>query len=299
MIPGFDKSLKEKMEGAVLVELMPAFSRDEEWARLARKLNPAPVRTYKKTWAIAAGLLLVALCGGVYMWSVQRPGNELAATAAPVNVTTTTAPVNAPAPVPPASKASIATALPAEKAERKTTVPATPASHSEPQKYKAKNVYLVQQTSRKPLPQQPHYNRQRMDGLFEYYHTKEFICNGTTCPLQICILQTIKCANGAPSAVATCSTLEPDQAGQLKYKINNTHDCNASIDEIRITRVNTGESIVLNSESKPSTAQDLFDYITGEKEGDLLTGIFDTDCNKTTGTQNLTIDKGYGNFIIK
>ena len=152
-----------------------------------------------------------------------------------------------------------------------------------------------------PPPAKGHYNKHRIDELFDYYRTKEFICNGTPCPLQICILQTIQCKNDAPSAVATCSTIEPDQAGQLKYKVNTaqTHDCNVTIDEIRITRVNTGETIVLNASSKPSTAQDLFDYITGQKEGDLLTGIFHTDCNKNTDNEKLTIDNNYGSYIIK
>ncbi len=135
-----------------------------------------------------------------------------------------------------------------------------------------------------------------------YNHTKEFICNATPCPLEICIIQTVKCPDGGASPViSTCSVLEPDESGQLRYKAFDkiTKNCKATINEIRIRQVNTGETIVLNADSKPATAEDFFSYITGQKKGDILAGIFHSDCDNQTDDCGLTFDNNYGKLILQ
>jgi hypothetical protein len=129
-------------------------------------------------------------------------------------------------------------------------------------------------------------------GLFKYDRTNDFICNSTPCPIEICIIQTIKCPNGEPAAVSTCSVLEPDESGQLRYKAFDaiTRNCKATVDEIRIKRVSTGETLVLNAESKPTTAQEFFSYITGQKKGGVIAGMFHTDCNNNQDDCGLTFD---------
>jgi hypothetical protein len=137
--------------------------------------------------------------------------------------------------------------------------------------------------------------------LHERSRTKEFVCNATPCPIEICIIQMIRCDKGQPSTVASCSTLEPDQAGQLHFKAldNLVSDCNATIEEIRIKRITTGETIVLNNESKPATAQDLFNYLTGQKQGDILAGVFQADCYDRCNENSLRLGKDYGHLIFQ
>ncbi len=131
------------------------------------------------------------------------------------------------------------------------------------------------------------------------YKTKGVICNGTPCPIEICITQTIKC-NGQPSTVSSCSTLEPDQEGKLHYK---THDkigrhCTMSVDEITIKTLSTGETIVLNANSTPSTAQDFFNYITGKKKGGIVAGVFHDNCNDDQDC-GLKFDNNFGDLILQ
>lgn len=81
-----------------------------------------------------------------------------------------------------------------------------------------------------------------MDGLYDVYKKKKIVCNGTACPIEICIIQSAKCKDRKDAEISTCNTLEPDESGQLRYK---THDrslanCTLTIEEIRITRLSTG-----------------------------------------------------------
>jgi len=130
---------------------------------------------------------------------------------------------------------------------------------------------------------------------------KEYVCNNTPCPIEICIIQSVKCKSDHPVPVATCSVLEPDQSGQLKYKAFDkiSKNCKATIDEIRITQVSTGKTIVLNANSKPATAQEFFNYITGEKKGDILAGVFHSDCNDQSDDCGLKFDNNYGNLFLQ
>ncbi len=131
--------------------------------------------------------------------------------------------------------------------------------------------------------------------------TKEYICNATPCPLEICIIQKVKCNDGEPRAISTCSVLEPDRSGQLHYKAFDqiTKNCDTDVEEIRIKRVSTGETIVLNAYSKPATAQDFFSYITGDKKGDILAGMFHKDCNNRSDDCGLVFNNDYGSIILQ
>ncbi|MCD6013650.1 MAG: hypothetical protein K0Q79_3512 [Flavipsychrobacter sp.] len=127
--------------------------------------------------------------------------------------------------------------------------------------------------------------------------SRKSICNATPCPLEICIIQKVKCpGDNEPAAISTCSVLEPDESGQLHYKSfeHITNNCNNDIEEIRIRRVSTGETIVLNAHSRPATAKDFFSYINGEKKGDILAGMFHKDCNNRADDCGLIFNNDYG-----
>ncbi len=301
MASGINESLNKKMEQVSLNELMPGFDRDLEWSKLAHELHPPKVTKRNARNIAAAAALVILFAGGGLTWLIRQP-HFAAKDVIVLHTDTVKDPMHEwiKSAVISEPEDSIQLPKPVEEKAIPLKIKTIPAPKPQAITKESIVVSATQPVIASTAQAKRHIDKKRMDELFDYYRTKEFICNCTPCPLQICILQTIHCKDEAPSEVATCSTIEPDQAGQLKYKVNNSsHDCNVSVDEIRITRVNTGETIVLNANSKPSTAQDLFDYITCEKEGDLLTGIFKTDCNKNTATQNITIDKGYGNFIIK
>lgn len=116
---------------------------------------------------------------------------------------------------------------------------------------------------------------------------KEQVCNSSSSPIEICIVQKLQCP-GQSSVVPSCSRLDPDQAGQIKYRVAGKQmpGCRAVVDQIIIKKVSTGETIVLNENSKPMSAKELFSYMTGEKKGDVLAGEFNSDClafNSTSG----------------
>ena len=129
-------------------------------------------------------------------------------------------------------------------------------------------------------------------------HSREEICNNTMCPLEICIIQTLQCED-KQSTFAHCSLLQPDQSGLLHYKTfeEDAIQCNAPVQEIRIKRVSTGETIVLNANTNV-TAQEFFDYITGDKKGDIVAGIFETDCNNRCADQSIILDNTLGIPVI-
>jgi len=123
-------------------------------------------------------------------------------------------------------------------------------------------------------------------------HSKEEICNNTNCPLEICIVQVLDC-EGKASTFAHCSLLQPDASGELHYKTYEGASCIAPVREIRIRRVTTGETIVLNEETRV-TAQGFFDYLTGTKTGDVVAGIFEADCNNHCIDQSIKLDNRLG-----
>lgn len=130
---------------------------------------------------------------------------------------------------------------------------------------------------------------------------KEFVCNSTSCPLEICIVQAFKCGDIRSSDVTTCSTIAPDESGQLSYKAFSSigKNCVSIVKEIRIKRVTTGETIILDEHSDPVTAQNLFSYITGQIKGDIVAGIFHTDCNNQAREHGLRLDNKFGDLILQ
>ena len=129
------------------------------------------------------------------------------------------------------------------------------------------------------------------------------ICNGTACPLEICITQSVKCHDGKPAAYSTCSTLEPDESGQIGLKMFGKmgQNCDLTVQEIKITLVSTGETIILNESSQPATAQDVYNYITGKTRGTTLAaGEFHSDCRNDGMGHTLKFDNNnYGHLILQ
>lgn len=108
----------------------------------------------------------------------------------------------------------------------------------------------------------------------------ESIHNATDCTLEICIYQTIKCGNHYEAEVADCSTFQPEESGHLVYQPKKIDDgCNVSVDQIKITKVNTGETITVTSDSGPADAEELLRCFTGESHCSILAGIFEKDCD--------------------
>lgn len=133
--------------------------------------------------------------------------------------------------------------------------------------------------------------------------TKKFICNSTPCPIEICIIQKNNCETGKTTPIFNCSIIQPDEAGRLCYKAQGDEklyaNCALVIQEIRIKRISTGETIVLTPHSQPLSAQEAFSYITGQKRGDIVAGVFQNDCNDVPGDNSLTIDNQYGSLLFR
>lgn len=130
--------------------------------------------------------------------------------------------------------------------------------------------------------------------------TKEVIRNTTPCPIEICISQTMKCPNAQPAAISTYSTLQPSQSVELHYKDdgNIEKNCSVVVKAIEFKSIATGETILLNS-SSAVTAEEVFSYMTGQKKGDVLAGVFALDCNNKNRKHSLKLDNSYGNIILQ
>jgi hypothetical protein len=126
------------------------------------------------------------------------------------------------------------------------------------------------------------------------------ILNSTPCPIEICISQTMQCPDKKPAEISSCSVLEPEQSGQLSFKSHDkvAKNCSLTVEEITITSVRTGESIILDQKST-TTAQDLFRYISGEKKGEVLAGVFHADCDHQVSDRGLHFDNRSGNWIFQ
>jgi hypothetical protein len=86
---------------------------------------------------------------------------------------------------------------------------------------------------------------------------------------------------------------------RFKTSQNAGSNCKVEIDEICIKRVATGETIVLNAHSEPSTAQELFDCLTGNMDCSLMAGIFKNDCNNERRPGNLKVERDAGSLILE
>lgn len=269
------KPLNERMKETSLEELMPGFDKNAEWETLRARLHPAPARRLP-IWKIAAAAALVITCGSA-MWLMNRENeiNGFAANRADTPANWAEAGVIPAMPQQPAYTTS-----PGQRdrliVKTATTSAHDPASASIDAALQAK----IQQ------------NLQR---------TGEFVCNSTPCPIEICVTQMLHCSDQAPSTVTSCSVLDPDQARQMRIGTEKIvkKNCNVTVSEISLERVATGEMIVLNDHSTPSTAQELFNCLTGDTKCSLLAGIFKTDCDNKHRPGSLKIEKDAGSLILE
>ncbi len=269
MAPDFE-NFNDRMERASLKELMPGFDKEAEWLQLSHKLHPVKKRLHLPVWSYAAAILLLLGTGVLFM-------------------------------LPPTTKNSDSVARHASPPA--IVVPADTSLNARPAMAQAD----TQAKEIKPLPNKglavvKKRIRTRKDhGLITRYTAKDFICNGTPCPIQICINQTVTCPHTQPSTISSSSTLEPDQSGQLRYKAHDkiAKNCSLTVNEIEITSIATGETILLNTNSSPSTAQDVFNYITGKKKGDVLAGMFSSDCDHQEKKHGVRLNNRHGDLIIE
>lgn len=260
-----------------------AANEHEAWARFQQHVaqTPARTRTFSFTWLRAAALLLLFIGIGAFAYYYNNHNS---------------APTTAPIAAAPEIKKEIVTA-PAQKNEQITsTQEATKPQTPETSKEKHTNPVLA--VNNKPVLKKKS-NTVKLSGDCK---TKEFICNSTACPLEICITQKSSCEKNKPFAISNCSIIQPDQSGQLCYKVKDEQffmNCGLSVQEVRITRVSTGETIVLNENSKPLSAQEFFNYITGKKKGEVVAGVFQSDCDNVCVERDLKLDNSYGGLLFR
>ncbi len=271
MIPDFEQQLNGKMEQASLNELMPDFDKEHEWQQLSGKLHPFKTRKLLPLWSYAAAVLLLFVCG---LWYLKTGSgtNTLKQSAGIDNISA--------APSPAANENNPITTIDTNGTPGMVIVGNMP-----PAKF----------GGGRSLKKGSDHD------LVINYMAKDYICNNTPCPLQICISQVVQCPNVQPKDVSTCSTLEPDQSGQLHYRAHDSiaKNCSLTVKEIEITSIATGETILLNETSSPSTAQDVFSYITGKKKGDVLAGMFTSDCNHQRKKRGVRLNNKYGDLVIQ
>ncbi len=265
----------------------PVADTDAAWARFkARTEQPAnkSIALPRYNWLKAAAILLLLVGGGwLAKVMIQAPEAEVLASKPKVRQ-----PVNVRMP---------------DKHEAPAAEPVSSVAYEQPQEIKAtaeiKNPVAAKAAM--PRPKAKFMNVAYKSPLDKYNHTNDFVCNATTGALEICIIQSVKCPDGDMMSTSTCSVLEPDVSGQLKYKAFDriTHNCRSSVQEIRIRQVATGETVVLNENSKPATAQEFFNYIAGEKKGDILAGFFSTSCDNQSSDCGLTFNNNYGSLILQ
>ncbi len=270
----FEK-ISERMELASLKELMPDFDKEAEWARLSAKLQGPKQGASIPRWYYAAAILLL-LAGCIWFMlptAARDPGDQQ----------TITRYSN-----PPVQSSEIVS--PADTSAAKQEVVRSDKQAIDTNA-KNKNIAAAKK----------HKTGGKEQNVVSSYTAKDFICNGTPCPIQICINQTVHCPHVEPATISSCSTLEPDQSGQLRYKAHDkiAKNCSLTINEIEIRSIATGETILLNTNSTPSTAQEVFSYITGQKKGDILAGMFHSDCNHKTRQHGIRLTNSFGDLIIQ
>ena len=264
MIQDFEKRLNDKMEHASLKELMPGFDSEQEWLQLSQNLLPVKRRLLFPVWSYAAAILVLFSVVGLTWYLSATHTQQLAAHGS----------------LPSGNKANTVIANDTNAPGRALAIDTLQPAIA---------VIKVQAVQHKEN------NKARK------YAANGIIHNGTPCPIELRISQVMSCPDNQPRAISSSSTLEPDQSGQLNYKENKTlaRNCSLTIKEIEIKSIATGEIILLNSSSSPSTAQDVFSYITREKKGDILAGMFNYDCDKKTRKHSLRLNNRDGGLSIE
>ncbi len=301
MKPDFEQRLNGKLEQASLAELMPDFDKEMEWRQLSERLRPEPKKGWDFTLFRAAAIFALVVGCGWLLWMVSK--GEV------VQPVTSSATISGSDAFSSASfesyfRRSTPASLPvAATIERiQNTVAVQQSSHVASVKHEEKTGREISiSRMEKVQPFSKHNNPNKGMVSVAAYDSKGYICNGTPCPIQICISQTMKCKDKKPAAISTCSVLEPDQSGKLSYKAHDkvAKDCSLTVNEIEIKSITTGETIVLNAHSTPATAQEVFSYITGQKKGDVLAGVFRTDCDNHPNSSGIRIDNKFGDIILQ
>ena len=127
------------------------------------------------------------------------------------------------------------------------------------------------------------------------------IYNGTPCPIAVRINQVKSCPNMQPEPISSSSTLLPAGSAQITYENHETvaSDCSVAVKEIEIKSIATGDVILLNASSTPTTVQEAFRIMTREREGKILAGAFDHDCRKREKKLSLELDNSRGRITIE
>ncbi len=259
------RPLSQKLESATPQEVMPGFDVDAGWATLNSRLHKR-ISFSLRSWAVAASVALLLSFGAVWLYYISSQNTN---TTLSLNNSNWSTQFSQSIPLPSNEEASVTVAT------RQSEIP------DEIPTYFASGIHL-----------NGNHN--------SFNRSQEFVCNGTSCPLEICIIQTIHCLDEQPRAVATCNVIEPDQARQLHFKAPEKQavDCKVTVNEIRIRRVSTGETIVLNAETKPATAQELFNCLMGDANCELLAGLFNADCNNLDIPNYLKVENNFGNLTF-
>ncbi len=258
------KTLNSRMEEAGIRELMPEFDKDAMWHQISSRM---PQKKRITPWPRLAAACILLVTGGISVWLLVSDNidSSLSGRVATKQDNWRTG------------------VLPEWPKERKNII-----HTSEKDKVIVTTGDKRQQST-----------NERNKYIASLQRSGEFVCNSTPCPLEICITQIMKCADGTASAITSCSTVDPDQARQMRFNNNGGSDCSVTIDEIRIKRVNTGETIVLTGDSEPSTARELFDCLTGNADCNLLAGVFNNNCDNEHGPLELKIEKEGGSLILE
>lgn len=269
----YNQVLNEKMNLLPVREVLQGFDKDAEWSLLASRLHPVQrqQRPFRRLWA-AAALLLLLVGTGAWFFSTLRPATDR----------------------------QVVGVMAGDWVSMVYTPPAP--THTDVIAATALDMPEHQQSSTsiiKEGPPAPQITLATEPAVV--HHTGEYICNATPCPIEICIIQKPRCPGMQNKAVATCSILQPDQQGQIKYKAiaRNAPGCRLEVEEIRIRRVTTGETIVLTNHSGNVTARELFDYMTGNEKSSIVAGAFDVDCNNECNRHSLTIGNGMGSLLLQ
>jgi len=282
---------------------------NEAWQRFSaltqtqRKVVTLPARP-SYTWLKAAAILLLLAGGGYMAYNFSTQNKEQVAITVPAHTPARDTAITATQPAPVAAIADTEIKeIPAYKKNNAVVRSfAMSKTHDRFLDRQEQDITLQKRHKGMIFSQRRHsmgYNNSPMadDDL----NTNDFVCNTTKCPLEICITQTLQCGINKPSTASTCSIIEPDQSGQLCYKDTNKTDrnCALTVDQITIKKISTGETILLTADSKPSTAWQVFNYITGKEKGDILAGNFQDDCGEQPNEHGLRIDNLFGDLRLQ
>jgi hypothetical protein len=139
------------------------------------------------------------------------------------------------------------------------------------------------------------YHHKQAHALTDCGNPGQYACNKTSCPIEICITQKSTCKDGKPTETSYCSVIRPDESGGICYRPHEEKipHCGTIVEQITITRIGTGETIVLDDKSRIK-AQDLFNHITGDDCGTMIAGAFTKDCSNNADEEELTINNSDG-----